>query len=129
PAFTGACFLGSRGMDEPGSPRLRVASPGEESLAAAIAARRSRLCRPVARSSHQEAAHVARPTALWEKTWRTWPAQEAGFSGRKNRNPGVQKGGRSYPGPCPGARVADTGLSTQGHRCRLVEVLQKRGTV
>src|SRR5262249_24331050 len=54
-----------------------VASQGEESLTAAIAARRSRLCRPVARSSHQEAAQVARPTALWEKTWRTWPAQEA----------------------------------------------------
>src|SRR5258708_37483845 len=38
--------------------------PGEESLAAAIAARRSRLCRPVARSRHQEAERVARQTAL-----------------------------------------------------------------
>src|SRR5258708_2190208 len=38
-------------------------SPGEESLTAAITARRSRLCRPAARSSHQEAARVARQTA------------------------------------------------------------------
>src|SRR6266481_997455 len=41
-----------------------VASPGEESLTVAIAARRSRLCRPAARSRHQEAAGVARQTAL-----------------------------------------------------------------
>ena len=27
------------------------------------------------------------------------------------------------------ARVADKGLSAQGHRCRLIEMLQKRGTV
>ena len=48
---------------QPGDPRAcGVASPGEESLAAAIAARRSRLCRPVARSRHQEAARVARQT-------------------------------------------------------------------
>src|SRR5262249_41735913 len=33
-----------------------------------------------------------------EKTWRTWPAQEDRLVGRRNRNAGVQKGGRSYPG-------------------------------
>src|SRR6266851_10434025 len=52
-----------------------VASPGEESLTAAIAARRSRLCRPAARSSHKEAVRVARQTALWEKTWQTSKGQ------------------------------------------------------
>jgi hypothetical protein len=47
----------------------------------------------------------------WEKTWRTWSAQEAKLSGRKNRNAGVQKGGRSYPGP-------DAALASQTRVCR-----------
>src|SRR5262249_42953335 len=71
-----------------------VASPGEESLAAAIAARRSRLAvlwldhaikrprgsrAPHSRSRRRHGGHGS--------------VQEPGLQGRRNRNPGVQKGG------------------------------------
>jgi len=50
----------------------------------------------------------------WEKTWQTWPAQEVGFSGRRVRNAGVQKGGRNYPGTRHSACAEDTSLSVEG---------------
>src|SRR5258708_23526407 len=72
-------------------------SPGEESLTAAIAARRSRLCRPVARSRHQEAARVARRTALQGEDVAAMGPQELRLDGRRDRNPGARKGGRRAP--------------------------------
>src|SRR5260221_9361735 len=62
-AAAGLSWLARNGRSR-GPRACGVASPGEESLTAAIAARRLRLCRPVARSRHQEAAQVARQIAL-----------------------------------------------------------------
>jgi hypothetical protein len=91
-----------------------VASPGEESLTAAIAARRSRHSRPAARSSHQEAARVARPTASvgedvahtarargqaqWAKEQKRWSTKRPSQLSRTKHD----------------TRVADTSLSAAG---------------
>ena len=105
--------------------RLRGGPPGEESLAAAIAARRSRLCRPAARSSHQEAVRVARQTACvgedvaerarargrvqWAKEQKRWTERRCQLSRTRHD-----------------IRITGTGLSTEDiaaarskrHRCR-----------
>src|SRR5258707_3030416 len=86
-----------------------VASPGEESLAAAIAARRSRLCRPAARSRHQEAAGVARQTALQgEDVADMGPGKRPGSTGEgtetlayRRAGPAI-RGQASAPPPNPG---------------------------
>jgi hypothetical protein len=89
-----------------------VASPGEESLTAAVAARRSRRSRPSARSSHKRGHVVRAPDSIPGEDVADIkrPAQEARFIERRKRNPGVQKGGHACSGPRTGTRVADTGL-------------------
>src|SRR6266481_997457 len=63
-----------------------------------------------------------------EKTWQTWSAQEVRRDGRRNRNPGVRKGGRSHPGSAPRSHcrhrvlsAADSGavrsMRLRGPRC------------
>src|SRR5712692_7913743 len=102
PAFAGACFLGSRGMGAAGVPALagwqaqgkKVSPPplrqGDRGFA-------------VLRRDHaikrQRGSRARQPCK--EKTGQTWSAQEVRLDGRRNRNPGVRKGGRSHPGSAP----------------------------
>jgi hypothetical protein len=76
-------------------------SPGEESLTAAVAAKRSRRSRPSARSSHKRGPVVRTPNSISEDNVADIkrPAQEAKFIERRKRNAGVQKGGPTCSGP------------------------------
>jgi hypothetical protein len=97
-------FLVSRGMGEPISPAhsfLRGgASPGEESRAAAVAARRSRRqpsCGQIATSMRPRRSRARRP--LGEDGGGHGAAQEAAaFTGRMNRYPAEQKGWSPHSG-------------------------------
>src|SRR5713226_1002055 len=92
---------------------ITVASPGEESLAAAIAARRSRLCRPAARSRHQEAAQVARQTALQGEDVADMVRARGPTRRAKEQKPWRTERRSQPSGISPRARIADTGV------CRL----------
>src|SRR5713226_4297726 len=84
-------------------------SPGEESLAAAIAARRSRLCRPVARSRHQEAARVARRTACQREDVAGMGPCKRRASRAKEQKPWRTEGRSPRSGTRASARLPDTG--------------------
>ncbi len=90
-----------------------VASPGEESLTAAIAARRSRRSRPVARSRHQEAARVARQTASQGEDVADMVRARGQVQRAKEQKRWRTERRSQLSGTRPSARIADTGV------CRL----------
>src|SRR5713101_5204645 len=102
-----------------------VASPGEESLAAAIVARRSRLAVlwPDHAIKRPRGSRARQP--LKEKTWQTWSAQEVRRDERRNRNPGVRKGGRSHPGSAPALALQTPGSVGCGQRCCSIDALAR----
>src|SRR5216683_5944117 len=109
----GETFLAREEWAPPGPRACGVASPGEESLAAAIAARRSRLCRPAARSRHQEAAGVARQTALQGEDVADMVRARGQAQRAKEQKPWRTERRSQPSGISPCARIADTGF------CRL----------
>src|SRR6266851_4331580 len=91
-----------------------VASPGEESLAAAIAARRSRLAVlwPDHAIKRPRGSRARQPCK--EKTWQTWvKCKGPGFTGEGTETLAYKKAVPSYSGPRASARLPDTGV------CRL----------
>src|SRR6266446_5819751 len=60
-----------------------------------------------------------------EKTWQTWSAQEVRRDGRRNRNPGVRKGGRSHPGSAPALALQTPGSVGCGQRCRSIDAVAR----
>src|SRR5258708_31411878 len=94
-------FLGSRGMGEAQGKKVSPAPLRQGGRGAAVLRLDQAIKRP-------RGARARQPP--WEKTWRTWSAQEAAFTGRRKRNPGVQKGGHAGSG-------AGTALASQTPVC------------
>jgi hypothetical protein len=112
-------FLASRGMGEPMSPAhsfLRGgASPGEESRATAIAARRSRRqpsCGQITPSKRPLGSRAKRPSR--EKRWRTWGRARGGVHRAKERKPWRMERRHRTPGPQPGGQCSRRRLSVVG---------------
>src|SRR5882757_6766976 len=90
-------FLASRGMGEPGSPRALsrgVASPGEESLTAAIAVQAIEVQPAFGQIKPMRGQVLACAVQhLGDVPAIDRPTQEISRSPRRERKPGVQKGG------------------------------------
>ena len=94
----------------PGSPRLRGGKPRGRKSRRRRCGKAIEACRPVARSRHQEAAGSRARQPFKERRGRHGSVQEARLHGRRNRNPGVQKGCSSHRGPGPALTSQTLGL-------------------
>src|SRR5437879_13627170 len=93
-------------MGEPGSPRLRgVASPGEESLSRCHCGTGDRGTAVLWPDQAIEAAWLAGPAALKEKTWRisSDKHKRQGSPGEERETRACRSAGNSRPGPGSGA--------------------------
>jgi len=97
----------------PGSPRLRGGKPRGRKSCRRHCGKAIEACRPVARSRHQEAARIARQTALQEEEWQTWVRARGRAQRAKEQKPWRTERRSSLSGTTASTRLPDTGV------CRL----------